>query len=71
MEKYKRIKKRFNQTNDEEIQSFFNELTKEGWQIVSYSEKDTIEPERINTSIITKTYLDIVVVCKKTEPQIL
>lgn len=61
MEKYKRFTKVI---NENDIQEFFNELTTEGWQIIYYNEKEEL------TNMLDNR-LNIIVICKKVETQIL
>lgn len=58
MEKYKRFNKEIN--GDNEIQTFLDELTTDGWNIIYYNEKI----KDVKTMVIT-------VVCKKSQSIVL
>ena len=57
MEKYKRFCKEL--TNDDEIQTFLDEITTKGWEIISYTEKEIGGMGIIKVTIISKKMANI------------
>jgi hypothetical protein len=56
MEKYKRFFEEVK--NDEEIQTLFNKLTTEGWNIIYYNEKIK-NPDTMNVTIVCKQTINM------------